>query len=422
MLAFVFFIAVLNLGVGYILGGGELPGFLTKIPFLNRKPKPEEFNVEESLTKPVTVEPSIPVPEAVPIPQLQIPEEVAQVFDEPEEEVELPFVEGSLEAADESKLDHKQLPSTDELLAGLSSLQVKLAAASEQLNDQQDNPDEFEECASKLQEANHNYLKNAHGTVSQLTKLSENGNQDASKIGDLVSKGAEDAQQISDKIDTLLDSPLDADGRKQLLEHSSNITAAVSKSHDEADEIIHATSKAVGEKTNAETSAKELINLIENAVNSISDNNSLFLAEAKLDPLSETATSPKFMDTITDDLSDMISNVLDRSQSYTCEGRRLMFLNGDSLDQAINRVEQLRQCYEKTIYKDESESVTGTLTCTISEIKKGTNTSEIDAILEKSAIEADSLGTNQTLHHDGAFATPVEPVTHDFSPRVVEVN
>ncbi len=447
MLAFVFFVAVFNLAVGYVLGGGELPGFLTKIPFLSRKPKPEVFDVEDSLTKPATVIPSDSDTQSAPIPQLQVPAEVAEVLNTPVDEQEpeetssqdepqdesiavdeseaqlVAEVESKveIETDEESQLKGKKSPTAEDLLAGLSSLQVKLSEASEQLKDHQDNPEEFETCANMVQEVNHDYLMNAQSTVSKLNSLSENGDQLAGKVGNAVAKGAEEAQQISDKIDKLLDHPLDDEGRRSVAEHSTALTSTVALSCSEADSTIHSATTESSAGSGVESSANELLESIETAIDSISDNNSLFLAEAQLDPLNTSTPSEKVMSTITNDLSELIATVLDETQSYSCEGRRVMFLSGDSLDQAINRVEQLRQCYENTVYKDGNESITGTLTCTISEIKKGTNTSEIDAILEKSANEADSLGTNQTLHHDGAFATPVEPVTHDISPRVIEV-
>ncbi len=435
MLAFVFFVAVTNLAVGYVLGGGEIPAFLSKLPFLSKKPQPEEIDVEDSLTKPVNVEASTPEP----VPQLEIPIEVSEALEQPiaeledaaEETNETPSPEPTpveIPDQEETPAPKKSKPSSQALLAGLSSLQEKLSAASDQLKDHQDSPNEFEVCANLLQEANHDYLKNAEGTVSQLTELSEDGDSAAGQACTAVAKGAEQAQAISEKIDTLLENTLDEDGRRSLVEHSTNIVSTVSRSCEKANDKLQEASEESesAEESdsirNAESSAKELMSIIENAIDSIEDNNSLFIAEASLDPLSPEAPSGKIMDAISNDLGTVISGVINESQSYSCEGRRLIFLKGDSLEQAISRVEELRQSYEKTVYKNESDSVSGTLTCTISEIKKGTSSDEIDAILDRSAAESDSMGSNQTLHHDGAFATPINAVAHDLSPRIVNID
>ena len=183
MLVFVWLVATLNLGVGYVLGAGRLPPLT--VPALPQLPRGFGKNSEpdpiddESLTRPVaSAEP-------------QSPEE---------------------ETADQEQKRAK--PTHAELVAGLTKFRTKLNNASLELKLSQEDPNRFEECANKLQSANHEYLEHTNEVIESFESAGEAAGGEAC---DALNKNAQEAEQLSGKIDEILEQDLNEEGRSELI-------------------------------------------------------------------------------------------------------------------------------------------------------------------------------------------------------------
>lgn len=423
MLLFVFLSAILNLSIGYAIGSGfKLPEGLPKIPLLRKKKKLDDLDEEDALTRPVE-ESNQEAPPAEPPPAVTIRAPQPEAVAEPKAVAEA--VEPPVEATPSDNTKASKEVSTEDLMAGLQNLQLQLAEVGEELMSHEDDAEEFGECASRLQVANHVYLEKANGTIDQLDELGNAGDASATEAKKSVSSGYDKAEQASQKIDNLLEGELDEAARKELLAQSAELVESAKESCNlespkPAEQSIDPPSDSIASDSKG-ISVDDLFEKIENAVKQMDDGKSLFVAETRLDPPKEPISEASLLDGITTDLNALIAESINAKHTYTTEGRRLVLLEGDSLEEACQRVEEIRQKFESTTFLANSITAQATVTCAVSEINGGTTLSEIEKQLITAAEEAEQIGVNRTFHHDGAFATAISPLELSIEKRVVEI-
>lgn len=429
MLLFVLFSTLLNLSIGYALGSGfKLPKGLPKIPLLRKKKKLDELDEEEALTRPPEAGDDASV-DTIAEEDLELSLPPTVTIGAPKQSQ--PSAEKATEAvvaavvmpepvAESHPSDEPVVPA--DLLAGLSNLQSQLAEVGEELKSHENDPTEFDECANRLQVANHDYLEKAHDTIEQLDELGNAGDDTAKKAKEQVSSGCVKAEQTSKKIDALLEGDLDEAARKELLTQSAEMVELAKESCDpNAPDALTEESGLTQDAATVELSVDELFVKIEEAAKQMDKGQSLFVAEAKLDPPKEPISESCLLDGITENLNHLIQETISDKHSYTTNERRLILLAGDSLEEACQRVEQVRQTFELTTFHANSITAQATVTCALSEISSGSSCTEIEKQLLHAVEEAEEIGANRTFHHDGAFATAISPLEMTIEKRVIEI-
>ena len=191
MILFVFFIAVLNLAVGYAFGAGlvstsGMPSVSLGDLLSNfKRSGPEEIDEEDQLT--ITVAPL----------------EDFEDYDEADEEAEVEFAEEPVEKE----------KSQEEMIAGLSGFREKLTNVSLELKLSKEDPTAFKDCAVKLQVIDHEYVELASDVVESLDKSVPT----ASESREALSKDAQEARRLCGKLDELLEKQSVKSGENILL-------------------------------------------------------------------------------------------------------------------------------------------------------------------------------------------------------------
>jgi hypothetical protein len=383
MLVLVFFIATVNLAVGYALGARMgLPARLSfKLPKLRR----------------VATEPTsaAPQPAAAPEPA-PVARKVAAAVAAPQP------------AAPAAKSADKA-----NMLAGLAAMREKLGSVSLDLHESIDSPEEFDACATKLQEANHEYLERAQETIERLGELGAEGDRRAEEAAEAVSAGCGEVAALSTKVDELLTGELDDAKRAALLTSADAIVES-------AERVADATAAQAGIDPKFD-SIDLLFDRLETLLESALDERPTLLAAIELDPLDEAGGDDVLVATIRQEVASLIAEIAPGAPTFGGGARCLVLLQGDDIDAATERVERMRQTMAATTFRQGDGAVQATVTCTLAEVSGGVGRGAIESQFAQVMIEADQGGRNRTYHHDGAFPTLVPAAELRVAPRFVTV-
>ncbi|MEM6655195.1 MAG: hypothetical protein AAF596_05270, partial [Planctomycetota bacterium] len=123
-----------------------------------------------------------------------------------------------------------------------------------------------------------------------------------------------------------------------------------------------------------------------------------------------------------DRLGELISEVTDEGQSVAIDSGKqlLVVLEGDSVDDASRRLEQVRQQVEANTFVD-SGGVERKLTvsCGMAQSAPDVGRDELRELIGEALGEAHRYGGNRACHHDGKFPAPVMPEDFEIEPRTV---
>jgi hypothetical protein len=401
MLLFVLFVAVVNLAVGYALGAGlNLSSLMQLLP--QRDEKPVIADIDDAA----------PLSRAAPI----------------SESTTAPHAETETTAPEETKS-----PAID-VMASLREFRQKLHSASDELKLHQQDPEKFGESATKLQEANHEYLEEAGEAIKQLEELGAAGDVVASATREAVSTGATEVAAISSEIDELIESGLDSEEtREKLVAKPETLNEVVVEAEKVAVEIA-ATVEASKPQPEApeEQAALVTADSTTDEIDRLFDHLESLLAEAQDDAVSHVAVvridapaEAEANDALTSALEETISELakelLAEGQTFVPGRPALMLLEGDTYEQALERVEQLRQQVEATTFSFGEQEVRATVTCAFADARKGQNRDQVMKHLDEALGESNRVGGNKTFHHDGAFPTETPQAKVAVEPRTMEL-
>ncbi|QDT67412.1 hypothetical protein MalM25_03100 [Planctomycetes bacterium MalM25] len=392
MLTFVFFVAVLNLSVGYALGRGlTLSDLLELIPRRTPKPKDDDLDDDIELTEPVYEE----------------------------------------EAVEE---DGPAQPTPDDMLASLASFRDKLNSTSIELKLKKEDGEKFEETACKLQQANHDYLEEAEGAIEHLGQLGADGDAVAEATRDAVAQGSEQVAKMSGEIDGYLEAGLDdEESRSKLISKAAEMrdvatelqettSVAIAKAEAEpadapskdpappADEAKAEAPVAPKEKPSAATTLESIDELLEQlgaALETAEEETVEHLAAIRLDPLEGHEDNAGCRKTVEATVERLAMDCLGDGHAFLRGEPAMMLLKGDSYDDALKRIEGLRELVASTTYSHDGEQVNATITCALADARTGDARDQVIEQLSEALSESATGGVNRTYHHDGAFPTAV---------------
>lgn len=389
MLTFVFIVAVLNLSVGYALGRGVTLGQLLEL-LPKRAPKEPSDDLDDiELTDPV-------------------------VEDEAEEEGSDPQ------------------PTPADMMASLASFRDKLNATSIELKLKKEDAGKFEETACKLQQANHEYLEEAEGAIEHLGQLGAEGDAVAEATRDAVAQGSEQVAKMSGEIDGFIEAGLDdeevrskiiskaAEMRDAATELQETTSAAIAEAEappeeaeppaEKTDEPAPETGEDKGQEPPTSTtldSVDELLDRLEAAIESAEEETVEHLAAIRLDPVAGHEDDAACRKTVEGAVERLALDRLGESHAYVRGEPAMMLLKGDSYEEALQRIEGLRQMVASTTYTHNNNEVKATVTCAIADARTGDARNQVIEQLSEALSESTNGGSNRTYHHDGAFPTAV---------------
>jgi hypothetical protein len=416
MLLFVFIIAVINLAIGYALGAGLRISTLTQL-LPQRDEKPVIADIDDSA----------PLSRAAPAE----PEATVQGESLPAAPVEAAEPEKAKEPA-------KVRPSASEVLASLTAFREKLTTADVELRLSQEDPAKFEASATKLQAANHVYLEEADAAIKQLDELGAAGDSTATATRAAVSTGATEVAAISHEIDDLIESGLANESvRQQLIDKSQTLSdVAVETEKTATEAAATATIPESNSKAPQSTETSEAPEQVDHEPNTddidrLFDHLESLLAEAQDDAVSHVAVvridaSTESDEALTQALEESIGAIakelLEPGQTFVPGRPALMLLEGDVFDQALQRVEQLRQQVEATTFSFGEQEVRATVTCAFADARKGHDRDLVMRHLDEALGESSRVGGNKTFHHDGAFPTETPRAKVAVEPRTLALS
>lgn len=426
MLFFVFFVAVLNLAIGYAMGAGwTLSTLLDRLPLPKRKPKAEGGDLEddEQLTRPApAAAPAKPAP-AAPAPAAEAP------------------------AAEPAP---KKL-SPEEVMASLSSFREKLTEVSGEVKESQEDPDQLGASANKLQEANQAYLEEAEGAIQQLDELGAAGDAGANAASKAVAEGAEQAAQLSGELGGLIDAGLEEKAnRDKVVATSEQMIECVQSAEDSVKEAIASaeTEKPAeepapkpapepapkAEKKEAEDSDPddegpapaldsfdELFNRLEVAFEEAEPESTHHIAAIRVDPIADHEDDTVLFESIEQEVAELTRQLLESSQSFVAGKPAMALLDGDNFDSAADRLERIRQQVAATTFNAASGDVQATVTCAVIDAHPLDERDKLIEQLNSALDEAVRQGCNKTFHHDGAFPTPLDERKFETKPKSISV-
>ena len=392
MLIFVFLVAVLNLGVGYALGRGLTLGDLLEL-LPKRKAKPDTDDLEDDLELTQTVE-------------------------------------------EEAEEDAAPQPTPEDMMASLASFRDKLNATSIELKLKKEDSEKFEETANKLQKANHEYLEEAEGAIEHLGQLGAEGDAIAEATSNAIAEGTEQVAKMSGEIDGFIDAGLkDEEVRSQLISKAAEMRdAATELQESTSTAIAEAESEAVKadsdakpeespteqkeespaseepkERATARTldSVEELLTCLEKTLEGAEEGQIEHLAAIRIDPVEGHEEDEACRKSVAAAVEGMALNSLGEGHAYVQGEPAMMFLQGASYEDALQRIEGLRQLVASTTYSYNDTQVKATITCAIADAKTGDARDQVIEQLDQALQESQTGGGNQTYHHDGAFPTAV---------------
>ncbi|MEM6328886.1 MAG: hypothetical protein AAF790_01425 [Planctomycetota bacterium] len=418
MIWFVAITATLNLCVGYTLGVmiGELPT-LPALPARGRRRPVDPPDVDIDLDAPA--------------PPDDDTQQAATSHDAPPPPAEQDAGQPTAQ------------PSHAEVMQGLAAFQAQLAKMGSEMQDAADDERAFGECSGRLQQANHDYLEQAQHTIEGLS--SDPTNADAVACRDAIEENAKVVLETSDEIDAILaDGPPDAAAREELIAKTESLTESVANAErkveaagpepkrEDAPQATAADEASAEDTTGSEedpaaggappepgagaggsidpASHLATLGVLQQAIDDeIASSPEAIIAAVRRDPLEADGAGADVESRLLAALTDIADELLGETQLFSPQGddRLLMLLRGDNLDEASQRVEQLRQAVEKTTFTAGDDALQATVTCVLAEAGDGADRDELLELAEEALAEADRLGGNRSYHHDGRFPAPI---------------
>lgn len=403
MLLFVFLIAIVNLAIGYAIGAGlNLSSLMQLLPQRDEKPVIADIDDAAPLSRAAPISESATAPNA---------ETESTAPEETPEETKSPAVD---------------------VMASLREFRQKLNNASDELKLHQQDPEKFGETATKLQEANHEYLEEAGEAIKQLEELGAAGDVVASATREAVSTGATEVAAISSEIDSLIESGLDSEeAREKLVAKSETLNEVAVEAEKTAVEIA-ATVEASKPKpepseeqaalVTADSTTDEIDRLfdhLESLLAEAQDDAVSHVAVVRIDAPAEAEANDALTSALEETISELAKELLAEGQTFVPGRPALMLLEGDTYEQALERVEQLRQQVEATTFSFGEKEVRATVTCAFADARKDHNRDQIMRHLDEALGESSRVGGNKTFHHDGAFPTETPQAKVAVEPRTM---
>lgn len=398
MLVLVFFVAILNLAVGYALGAGlELSSLLDRLPKRAKKAEAGDLEDDEQLTRPAPVEPPVAEPTPAPPPQA---------------------------AAKNNPAD---------LMASLSSLRENLSAAGVELKENKADAEQFSDSATKFQEVNHAYLEKAEGAIQQLEEMGAAGDAVAGATSRAVAEGAEQVAQLSGKLDGLIEAGLsDQASRDKLIETSEQLVQSAASTEDSAQQALgSAEATAAGPQDQqaamaprpkqAADSFDELFDQLEALFAQAEPEATQHVAAIRVDPIADHANDIVLTESIEKEVIGLSKGLLEGSQPFVAGRPAMALLDGDDFESAADRLERIRQQVAATTFRSNGQQVNATVTCAVVDAYADDPREKIIEQLNLALDEAGRQGSNKTFHHDGAFPTPVAERPVQVEPKTVDV-
>jgi hypothetical protein len=399
MLLFVFLIAIVNLAIGYALGAGlNLSSLMQLLPQRDEKPVIADIDDATPLTR---------AP---------------------------PITESATSSTAET-----DAPVTDEspsvainVMASLREFREKLNNANVELKLNQQDAEKFGESATKLQAANHEYLEEAGEAIKKLEELSAAGDVVASATREAVSTGATEAAAISSEIDSLIESGLDSEeAREKLVAKSETLNEVAVEAEKTAVEIAATVEASTPEPEAPEEQASlvtadsttdeidRLFDHLESLLAEAQDDAVSHVAVVRIDAPAEAEANDALTSALEETISELAKELLAEGQTFVPGRPALMLLEGDTYEQALERVEQLRQQVEATTFSFGEKEVRATVTCAFADARKDHNRDQIMRHLDEALGESSRVGGNKTFHHDGAFPTETPQAKVAVEPRTM---
>ncbi len=405
MLVFVFFIAVLNLAVGYALGKGiGLSFVLSMIPSRTPKAAPVDLEDEEPLTRP------------------------APAVEEKKEEP------AKTETAAEATTDQEQPagPTKADVLASLAQVRTQMSDASVELKQNQADPEKFEQSASKLQEANHAYLEEADGAIKQLKEIDGSGEEGASATQEAVAEGTTRVAEMSKELDGLIESGLDSEqARAELVAKAGEIGRAAeeieAKSAAEAPAAVPDTPKErepaepIAELSNSMQSIDEIFDRLETLLEASEPDAVQYLAALRVDPVADHEDDQPLMESLEGAVARLAADELGGIQSHASGHPTMILLDGNTFEEAAEQLERLRQQVDAATFDQGGTAIKATITCAVTDATSELGRDQLVEQLNQALEESARLGTNRTFHHDGVFPTPVPEQPLEVESRTLAI-
>lgn len=405
MLLFVLFVAIVNLAVGYALGAGlNLSSLMQILPHRDEKPVIADIDDAAPLSRAAPISGSTPTP----------------------------TTETETAAPEETPEDTKS-PAI-EVMASLRECREKLNNANIELKLNQQDPEKFGQSASKLQEANHEYLEEAGEAIKQLEELGAAGDEVASATRGAVFTGATEVAAISSEIDGLIQSGLDSEeAREKLVAKSETLSEVAIEAEKVAAEIASTVEASKPEPEAPEKQASlvtpdsttdeidRLFDHLEWLLSEAQDDAVSHVAVVRIDAPAEAEANDALTSALEETISELAKELLAEGQTFVPGRPALMLLEGDTYEQALQRVEQLRQQVEATTFSFGEHEVHATVTCAFADARKDHNRDQIMRHLDEALDESSRVGGNKTFHHDGAFPTETPQAKVAVEPRTMEL-
>lgn len=254
----------------------------------------------------------------------------------------------------------------------------------------------------------------------------------ASATREAVSTGATEVAAISSEIDELIESGLDSEeAREKLVAKSETLNEVAVEAEKVAVEIAATVETSTPEpEASEEQTALVTADSTTDEIDRLFDHLESLLAEAQDDAVSHVAVvridapaEAEANDALTSALEETISELakelLAEGQTFVPGRPALMLLEGDTYEQALERVEQLRQQVEATTFSFGEKEVRTTVTCAFADARKDHNRDQIMRHLDEALGESNRVGGNKTFHHDGAFPTETPQAKVAVEPRTM---
>ncbi|TWT99930.1 hypothetical protein Pla108_08740 [Botrimarina colliarenosi] len=410
MLLFVFFVATMNLAVGYALGAGlTIRSLFAMMPTRAAKPVIAEVDDAEPLTRPAPVAaptqaPAAPVQAVAPAAATGVPAEPASAPAKPK-----------AKAVD--------------VIASLSAFREQLTAANVELKLAEQDAVKFEQSATNLQKVNHNYLEETEEALKQLDELGAAGDQEASATRDAVSHGASEVAAISSEIDGLIEGGFEEEAaRKKLVEKSGALRDAAIEAEKEAVSAVPKPTPPAAEAValDGEIDATfagidDLFEQLEALLDAAESESVNHLAAVRVDPIADAEGNDKLTLAAERAVAGIAKELLAEDQVLVPGRPALILLNGDSFEAASKRVEQLRQQVEATQFTLGGVEHKVTITCAIADAHQGDERDKLVDQLNGALEESMRVGVNRTFHHDGAFPTAIPEGQVEVAAKTVEL-
>lgn len=364
MFLFVLFIATFNLGVGYVLGAGMNFGalgdrVLSLVPQRAAKKPVDVDIVDEPLTRPATA--------------------VTAAADKPEEESTPEYV-----------------------LASLTTFREGLNSASVELNVGEEDQEKLEAAATTLQAAGQASPEESGDAVKPLEALNDANDVVASAASKAVSEGADQVAQIGSQVEDSIVGGLknDAD-RPGLVEPlETTVEAPV-----EAAVTSEAAPSPVPELS---ASLDELFERLETVLTDPASGATQYVAAIRIDPIEGLEEDADALNTISTEIAKLTTELLAETHAYVAGVPAMALLEGDSFNEAKERLGQLRQRIEASTFTISGTEVKATVTCGLADANSGDQREVVLERIHQALDESARGGKNRVYHHDGVFPAAVD--------------